>query len=50
MRCEGPYDFHTEEEVPKLLSKLALIKARGGRPKRLVLRPFPPCLPSRVTS
>ncbi|CAM9496542.1 unnamed protein product [Hapterophycus canaliculatus] len=30
VRYEGPYDFHTEAEMPKLLHKLKNIKAVGG--------------------
>lgn len=30
MQHEGPYDFHTESEMSKLLGKLNGIKASGG--------------------
>lgn len=32
MQYEGPYDFHTETEMSKLLSKLQHIRAKGGEP------------------
>ncbi|CAM9867934.1 unnamed protein product [Ectocarpus sp. 4 AP-2014] len=31
VRCEGPYDFHTEDKIPQLLDKLQHIKATGGK-------------------
>eukprot|EP00752_Nemacystus_decipiens_P005758 g5207.t1 len=30
VQYEGPYDFHTEADMPKLLSKLKHIRAKGG--------------------
>lgn len=33
VRYEGPFDFHTEDELPKLLDKLNSIKASGGNEK-----------------
>lgn len=38
-RYEGPYDFHTEDELPDLMEKLKDIRADGGHSVKQKLEP-----------
>ena len=37
VQYEGPFNFHSEEDLPRLVKKLEDIKADGGKPALALL-------------